>query len=531
MPDPHLALQQLLAKLFDVVLSVRSTLHYCMFFIFVFTLTNCKKRSQTPADTVVIGIPAAPPTLDPRLARDSIGSNVRSLLFTSLVRVHTETPQSAITIQGDLAESWSYKNNVYHFNLKPGLTFSNGDPLTGEDIEFSFAEYQKDSCPFSSAFKKIKKVTAQYDGTSHSVDITVERYESTFYLDLAVVQMLPKKVVLAHDKDFYEHLVGSGAFELVTNNENELLLKARPNHYRAPKIQKLQLKVIRDDNTRFQKLYKGSIDLVQTDIPLSKMAVFKSSPRFDVYDMPGANVTYMLFNLRDPLLKKKEVRAAINYAINRAEIIKYKLEGYATPASTFVTPSTPYYDASLQLPGTDVQKGIELLKNLPKPLELELKTSNQKLAIENGRVLAHQIEKLGISVRMKSFEWGTYYEDISKGNFQLSTMRFVGIWDPDLYRLAFHSEQIPPKGANRAFYLNPQLDVLLEQGQQIESIEQRIQHYKKIQKTIIEDLPVLPLWYDQYVAVVNKHIKNFVPSPLGGFQFVFNIEKEPAKNE
>ena len=494
-------------------------------------LTSCKKRSQTPPDTVVIGIPAAPPTLDPRLARDSIGSNVRSLIFTSLVRVITETPTSPITIQGDLADSWTYKNLVYHFNLKPGITFSDGSPLTAEDIEFSFAEFQKDSCLFSPAFKKIKKVVAVYDGVNHSVDITVDRFESTFYLDLAIVQMLPKKIVQAHDKDFYEHIVGSGAFELVTANDNELVLKARANHYRAPKISKLQLKVIRDDNTRFQKLYKGSVDLVQTDIPLSKMAVFKSSPRFNVYDMPGANVTYMLLNLRDPLLKNKDVRAAINYALDRAEIIKYKLEGYATPASTFVIPSTPYYDASIQLPSTDVQKGIELLKNLPKPLELELKTSNQKMAIENGRILAHQIEKLGISVRMKSFEWGTYYEDISKGNFQLATMRFVGIWDPDQYRLAFHSEQVPPKGANRAFYINPQLDKLLEQGQQIETIEQRVQLYKQVQKIVIEDMPVLPLWYDQYVAVVNKRIKNFVPSPLGGFQFVFTIEKENEKNE
>lgn len=511
--------------------TVRWLFHICGLCLFVFALTNCKKRSQTPADTVVIGIPAAPPTLDPRIARDSIGSNLRSLIFTSLVRVTTESPTSPISIQGDLANTWSYKNNVYHFDLKPGLTFSDGSSLTGEDIEFSFAEFQKDSCIFSPAFKKIKKVVAKYDGTQHFVDITVDRFESTFYLDLAIVQMLPKKVVQAHDKDFYEHIVGSGAFELVTANENELILQARRNHYRTPKINKLQFKVIRDDNTRFQKLYKGSVDLVQTDIPLSKMAVFKNSPRFQVFDMPGTNVTYMLMNLRDPLLKNKNVRAAINFAINRAEIIKYKLEGYATPASTFVIPSTPYYDASIQLPGTDIQKGVELLKNLPKPLELELKTSNQKHAIENGRILAHQIEKLGISVRMKSFEWGTYYDDISKGNFQLATMRFVSIWDPDHYRLVFHSEQLAPKGVNRAFYINPTLDKLLEQGQQIENMKDRIQVYKQIQKIIVDDMPVIPLWYDQYVAVVNKRIKNFEPSPLGGFQFVFNIEKETEKNE
>lgn len=510
---------------------VHSFVHCILFLCFLLSLTNCKRRSQTPPDTVVIGIAAAPPTLDPRFARDSIGANVRSLLFTSLVRVHTDGPQAPISVQGDLAESWTYKDKVYHFQLRPGVTFSDGSPLTAEDIEFSFKEYQKESCPFSSAFKKIKKVSAKYDGREHSVDITVDRFENTFYYDLALVQMLPKKHILQHDKDFFDHIVGAGAFELVSASENELLLKARENHYRAPKIKKLQLKVIRDDNTRFQKLYKGSVDLVQADIPLSKMSVFKNSPRFDVYDLPGANVTYLLFNLRDPILKNKAVRQAISWAINRQEIIKYKLEGYATPASTFVIPSTPYFDPNLLLPDTDVAKGIELLKNVSRPLELELKTSNQKYAIENGRILAHQMEKLGISVRMKSFEWGTYYDDISKGQFQMATMKFVGVWDPDHYRLVFHSQELAPKGVNRAFYKNPQLDVLLEQGQQMEDGPARIAHYKKIQQIIINDLPVLPLWYDQYVAVVNKRIKNFVPSPIGGFQFVFQIEKSAATDD
>ncbi|MBY0385793.1 ABC transporter substrate-binding protein [bacterium] len=514
-----------------MALAVRKILYYICILFLLFSFTNCKKRSQTPSDTVVMGIAASPPTLDPRFARDSIGANIRSLLFSSLVRVGSESPTAPVSVQPDLAESWSYKNNVFHFQLRPGVAFSDGSPLTAEDIEFSFAEYQKDSNPFSSAFKKIKKVVAKYNGKDHFVDISVDRFESTFYFDLALVQMLPKKQILAHDKDFYEHLVGSGAFTLVSANENELIFHARENHYRHPKIKTLLLKVIRDDNTRFQKLYKGSLDLVQADIPLSKMSVFKNSPRFNVYDLPGANVTYLLFNLRDPLLKNKFVREAINYAINRAEIIKYKLEGYATPASTFVIPSTPYFDPTIQLANTDIEKGIALLKNLPKPIEIELKTSNQKYAIENGRILAHQIEKLGVSVKMKSFEWGTYYDDISKGNFQMSTMKFVGVWDPDHYRLVFHSQQTPPNGFNRAFYINKELDPLLEEGQQIEDLPLRIEHYKKIQKIIVNDLPLLPLWYDQYVAVVNKRIKNFIPSPLGGFQFLFEIEKETAKNE
>jgi peptide/nickel transport system substrate-binding protein len=507
---------------------------FSYFFIsafFVATLSGCKSRSQTPDDTVVIGIAAAPPTLDPRFARDSIGSNVRSLLFSSLLRISAQGSGAPISIEGDLAESWSYKDNVFHFQLRPGVTFSNGQPLTSEDIEFSFQEYQKDSCPFSSAFKKIKKVVAKYDGKVHTLDIYVDHFESTFYLDLTVLQMLPKKHVQLYNKDFYDHLVGTGAFELVSASENELKLKARTGHYRQPKIQNLLLKVIRDDNTRFQKLYKGSVDLVQADIPLSKMAVFKNSPRFEVFNMPGANVTYLLFNLRDPLLKQKAVREAINLAINREEIIKYKLEGYATPASTFAIPNTPFFDPSLTLPSTDIAKGVELLKNLPRPLELELKTSNQKYAIENGRILAHQMEKLGLSIHMKSFEWGTYYEDISKGQFQLATMKFVGVWDPDLYRLVFHSQELAPKGVNRAFYINPQLDPLLERGNKIENLSERVEHYKNIQKIILNDLPLLPLWYDQYVAVVNKRIKNFIPSPLGGFQFVYQIEKTPLPND
>ena len=242
---------------------------HLLFLIFLtssFTnLSGCKKRSATPDDTVVIGIAAAPPTLDPRFARDSIGINVRSLLFSALVRVHVESPQSPISVASDLAKTWSYNNLVFHFDLHPGVTFGDGTPLTAEDIEFSFREYQKDANPYASAFKKIKNVRATYDGKIHTVDITVDHYESTFLMDLSVVQMLPKKIVEAHDKDFYNHLQGTGAFELVSSNDNELLFRSRSQHYRNPKIQKPKLNVTHC-NSRKRYVVTKNYNLVRLNV-------------------------------------------------------------------------------------------------------------------------------------------------------------------------------------------------------------------------------------------------------------------------
>jgi peptide/nickel transport system substrate-binding protein len=131
-------------------------------------------------------------------------------------------------------------------------------------------------------------------------------------------------------------------------------------------------------------------------------------------------------------------------------------------------------------------------------------------------VIANQLEKLGLKIKLQSFEWSTFYGDVKNGNFELAIMRWVGTTDPDIYRLAFHSDELPP-GRNRGSYVNKQLDKMLVEGPTIVDAIKRKEHYGKIQTLVLKDLAILPLWYDTQVAVIHSRVKDYDPPTNGDY--------------
>jgi peptide/nickel transport system substrate-binding protein len=225
-------------------------------------------------------------------------------------------------------------------------------------------------------------------------------------------------------------------------------------------------------------------------------------------------------------LAKLDLRRAIAKGINREEIIRFKLDGLATLATSLLSPVTAYHDASLTPIAFDREQARLLVEKLGlKGTRFTLKTSSVPSAVENGRVIANQLSAIGLTTVLQSYEWGTFYGDIQKGNFEMATMRWVGLIDPDLYRSALHSKEKPPIGRNRGHYANPALDSLLEQGLRIESEPARIRHYAQVQKTVLNDLPLIPLWYDKEVAVVATRIKGYVPPLNGDYTPLTQVEK------
>ncbi len=485
----------------------------------------CTPREGQDPNSLIVAIGAEPNTLDPRFATDAYGMRISALLFSSLVRIDSD-----LKVVGDAAESWSFKDLVYSFQLRPGLTFANGRPLKKEDILFSFEQYRAPSSPFASSLEAIEKVRVDHlnsEDPSSPLVVHIHLKEFSAKLltaDLPVVRLLPRAEILKEGSQFSRQLMGTGPFVLDRQSSNEIVLRSRQDHpYLNPSYERLVFKIIRDDFTRFQRTLKGEVDIAQAEIPLARVNDFVQRPeRFEVHKYPGLSMSYILVNLRDPLLGKAEVRKAIAQALNRGEIIQYRLEGLASEATSLLTPGNPFFASELRNPPFNPSQAREAFERLGlQSHELTLKTSNNQAAVGNARVLAQQLTEAGLNLRLQSFEWGTFYGDVVKGQFQLALMRWVGVLDPDIYRLAFHSSERPP-GRNRGSYENPNLDQLLEKGLSIEDLEQRISHYYKVQRIVHEDLAIIPLWYDQQVAVVNRRVQNFKPAQTGDyFPFVF----------
>lgn len=490
-------------------------------------LASCTKKAAEDTSILYVGLSSAPATLDPRNAMDAGGMRLTGLLFSSIVRLGPD-----LEIIGEAASQWSYKDLTYSFVLRPGLKFVGADgktfPVTKEDIDFSIETFRA-SGRFATSLEPISSFESAYDvATGGTLKIKLKSYSATLLTDLTPVKILPKKIVTEKGDAFRDHPIGSGPFSFVSADANEIRLKAnRDCPYAQPKIETLSFKIVREDNTRFLKVMKGELDLVQQELPPSKVVEIEKKGGFQIHKYPGLSMAYLLVNLKDSKFQSKEARLALSLALNREEIIRYKLEGFAQPATSILSPITPYHDGSLMAPKHDLERAKQLIKvSGLEGKEIVLKTSNSTQAVENGKVIANQLEAAGLKVKLQSFEWATFYKDMDQGNFQLATMKWVGTTDPDIYKTAFHSAEVPPKGRNRGSYNNPLVDRLVDQGRGIEDVRKRIDHYKRVQKIVFEELPMIPLWYEYEVAVASQRVKNYSPSKNGDYSSLTKIEKQ-----
>lgn len=483
----------------------------------------CTQKEEKKSDTVVIAIGAIPSTLDPRFALDSEGMKIGSLIFQSLVKIGSD-----MNVVGDAADSWDLKTisankHELTFNLKKNLMFSTGQAVQCEDIVYSIQQYQSDVSPFKSAFKNIVNTKC----LPESIVLTFDSYsEKVLNSDLPVIKILPKSEVEKFKDDFKNNLIGSGAYKVSKIKEIEINLEKNIHFSPSPQIAKLQFKVIKDDFTRFLKMYKGDLDLAVSSLPKNKIKSLEKNERLEIIKRPGLSMTYLLLNLKNTQLSDLKNRKLIFDGIDREEVIKYKLEGLAAPATSILTPTNPYYwpefnNYKKATVDSNALRETILSSDLSKVI-FNLKTSNTREAVENAKLIAAQLRKLGLRINHESYEWGTYYKDIKQGEFDMATMTWVGAYDPDIYRIALSSTELPPDGRNRGYYKNLNFDKLADLGASELNTEKRKQIYYDLQKIAFEDLAIIPLWYEDLITVIDKRVKNYTPSLNGDYSGLLN---------
>ena len=146
-----------------------------------------------------------------------------------------------------------------------------------------------------------------------------------------------------------------------------------------------------------------------------------------------------------------------------------------------------------------------------------MKTNNNEQAVAVARIIQAQLARIGIRLEIKSYEWGTFYGDIKSGNFQITTMRWIGVTEPDFYYDIFHSSQVPPAGRNRGRYINPEIDQLAQNGRTTIDPVKRKEIYSKIQMILSKDLPYISLWHMNNISIIHNRIKGYRQHPMAGF--------------
>jgi peptide/nickel transport system substrate-binding protein len=246
---------------------------------------------------------------------------------------------------------------------------------------------------------------------------------------------------------------------------------------------------------------------------------------------PGTVLAYFGFNLQDPLLRDQHVREAMALAINRPLIIQTLLGGMARPAESVLPTNQWSYDSTLTERPYDPARARELLDKAGYRMgkdgvrfHLNMKTSTDEGTRLLAAVFQQQMREVGIALDLRSYEFATFYADVTHGAFQVYSLRWIGgNEDPDIFRYAFLSSSTPPQGANRGRYENPEVDRLIAHASSAPDQDQRRQDYIQIQKILAHDLPAINLWYLDNVAVVNRRVGGMTLSPSGNYKFLESI--------
>jgi peptide/nickel transport system substrate-binding protein len=478
-----------------------------------------------PLGNVIFVIESNPANLDPRYATDGTTQRIDRLLFNGLV-----VRDNQMKLQGDLAESWETPDPLtYIFHLKPGIHFHDRRPLTSRDVKFTI-DYMMDPAnrsPKRGSFNMISSIDAPDADTV--VFHLKEPYASFLWnMERSAVGIVPA----GSGRDFSKNPIGTGKFRFVSQAQDDsVVLTAIPHaaNTNNPAAQKVTFRVVPDAIVRALELRKGSADVEMSSLSPDMVPVLAKRKELEVAEEPGTNFAYLGTNLEDPILKKKEVRQALAYAIDRDSLIKYLLRGQAREASGILPPNHWAYEPDVRKYPYDPAHAEQLLDAAGFPrdangvrMHLTLKVSTQEQARLVASALQDQWKRVGVALEVRPLELATLFSDLDKGNFQLSYSIWIGANnDPDVFDLVFSSKKIPPNGRNRGHYRNPQVDTLIERIRGEMDQSKRKELCSQVQKILSEDLPYVPLWYVDQVSVHTRHLQVQV-TPTGDFDFLTN---------
>src|SRR5271166_2555043 len=495
----------------------------CLCVSVVIFLAGCAQKPDP--NTLVMIIESSPINLDPRVGVDAQSQRIDELLFDPLV-----TRDSHFNLQPDFAERWEIADPLtYVFHLRQGARFHNGQPLTARDVKWTF---------HSLINGKIRSAKASTFASVSRID-TPDDYTVIFHLKQPFASLLWNLsgaagiVPYGSGEDFNRDPIGSGPFRFVSAAQDKnVIVERNPDYWAAPpKLDRVEFKVIPDATTRALELRKHSADVAINSLTADTVVALERDRDLKVMEAPGTIYAYIALNLRDPVLKDVRVRRAIAYAINVQPIIHYLLRDEAQPAYSVLPPQHWAYDADVTKYPHDPDRAQRILDEAGyRPVNgirfhITMKTSTEESTRLLAAVLQQQLHEVGIALDIRTFEFATFFADITKGAYQFHSLRWIGgNLDPDIFEHIFGSNSFAPKRANRTFYSNARVDELIREGRSTVDQQKRKAIYDQIQQIVAEDLPYINLWYLDNVLIHTHRVQGIEIGPSGNYDFLRTAE-------
>jgi peptide/nickel transport system substrate-binding protein len=484
-------------------------------------------------EALVVGTDVDAGTLDPRLARDTTAYRTANLIYSGLVHL---TPN--LEAVPDLAESWESPDpQTVIFKLRPNLKFSDGTPLTADDVVFTFTTLTNPdfNAPQRALYVPIKSVE-KVDDVTVKFNLSAPYAPLLSYLDMGIV---PQELVEA-GHDLATKPVGAGPMKLTSWNRGaDIVLEANPDYWAgAPEVEKVTLKIIADNSARAQAFEAGDLDVIQSPLSPQDIERLKNDARFGNTIMPGLGVTYINFNTKDPLLSDPKVRQAFAMLIDQNTIVNDIYQGVDAVANSIILPSSWAYSADIKQPTFDVEgakakfaeagwtdsNGDGVLDKGGQKLTVTLSTHsedpNRVQAIEFIQAI---MAEAGVDAQTRITDWPSFSTNyVQKGMHQIALLGWLNIVDPD--RLLFG--QLSTGGSlNWGGYSNAMVDELLQKGRSSLDQAARTEAYQGAAKILADELPYFIVSYQGYQLFHDKEMPaDVAATPRGNLRGLIGMK-------
>ncbi len=475
-------------------------------------LASTMLASQAFAATLEVAVDASPSGLDPHVATAfSSFQVIDGTVYEGLTALSPD-----LEIVPGLAETWEISDDkkTYTFTLRDGIVFHDGSDMTAEDVIASMERVLAEAIgsPLASRLSAVESMEASDERT---VVLTLSTPSSPLLSSLSTIAIVPSEY-----KDDTETLqrttVGTGPFKLTEWQPNVALrFEANGDYWEEglPKLDGVNFNIVPESATRQVGLQGGQYHMLpHIDAPTALQ--LQSQPNAQLFDTLELAYSLIGMNVSRPPLDNPMVREALNYAINRDDIVQAALFGAGVPGG----PLSPALD-NFALPvdqfgcfGTDPEKAKALLveAGVSTPIQLELLVLPRDDTKAIAQVVQQQLAAVGVELTLDIPEIGKFVQDWRNSEFDMFVSLNSGTIEPDDY---FYRTFRSGGSTNVFQYENAELDALLDQGRQETEPAARKAVYEDVQRSLACDGPAAFLTYGQLYTAASNDVSGYTIYP------------------
>ncbi len=440
-----------------------------------------KAENPSYGGSLKVILPNEPKGLNPRInASASIDRIVYNNVYEGLVRLNRDGE-----IVSGLAKDWEISSDslTYTFHLHRGVKFHNGDRFTSSDVEFTLRKnMESDRVVHPEYYRGIKSIECP---DKYTVKVKLRKPNSLFLFNLA----RGDSVIISEDgpENLESRPVGTGPFEFLRWRRGSFVrLKKFDSYYREdlPYLDGVEFEFVSSPSAQIASLRAGDVDAIGYLTNPERASLLEKDGRFKVLDgVTSGEVILAMNNSRSPF-DKRSVREAINYAIDREEIINGAMYGYGQPIGSHMSPANPSYidlswvytyrprKAEKLLERAGFPEGFKTTIKLPRPY---------KYSVRAGKIIADQLSRVGIDVEIELIGWGEWKEKVfSAADYSMTVIGHVEAFDISIY-------------SNPDYYFrysNERFKRIIERAESRTKESERSRFYAIAQWILATDVPV-----------------------------------------